>query len=118
MLNEDVKKYAALKAQADEIKSQMEELKESIVTQMGSEKQFTADDGTVVKLVEKETFKYVDEPAMIQYLKDHGMTSYIVEKISTSPLNKELKKGQSLTESLKSWYNKTVSTTLNVEQGE
>lgn len=116
MLNENVKKYADLKAQADLIKEQMEELKTQIINEMGAEKSFVADDGTVAKLVDKETFKYTDESAMIKYLKDNNMTSYIVEKVNTVPMNKELKKGMSLTESFKSWYTKTVTTSLSVDR--
>lgn len=114
-LNEQVKMYAQLKAQADALKEQMDSLKDTIVESMGDESSFTADDGTVAKLVAKETFKYVDEPSMIKWLKDNGYAQFVVEKVNATTMNKELKKGMTLTESLKPMFTKTVSVSLTVE---
>ena len=91
-LNEKVKEYADLKAQADSIAEQLTALKEEIVEAMGDEDEFTADDGTIAKINAKETFKYVDEPAMINWLKSNGYAQYVIEKVNTTPMNKELKK--------------------------
>lgn len=115
-LNEKVKEYADLKAQADSIAEQLTALKEEIVEAMGDEDEFTADDGTVAKINAKETFKYVDEASMVKWLKNNGYSQFVVEKVNTTPMNKELKKGLTLTESLKPMYTKTVSSVLVVER--
>ncbi len=114
-LNEQVKKYAELKKQQDAIKEEMDSLKTSIVEEMGDATSFEADNGVVAKLVAKETFKYKDEIGMINYLKEHGMSSFVVEKIDTKSMNKELKKGMSLTESLSPMFTKETTVSLTVE---
>lgn len=116
MLNENVKKYADLQAQKEALEAEMAELKTAIVEEMGSDTDFTADDGTVAKLVDKETFKYTDEIAMINWCKMNGYSQFIVEKVNTTSMNKELKKGLTLTESLKPMFTKTVSTSLTVKR--
>lgn len=94
----------------------MNSLKESIVKDMGSTSEFTADDGTVAKLVDKVTYKYTNEDAMVNWCKANGHSDLVKEKIDTTSMNKELKKGGVLTESLNSLYNRTVSTSLTVEK--
>lgn len=72
-------------------------------------------DNIKATVVTKETFKYTDEVAMIKYLKENGLNQFIIEKIDTTPMNKELKKGLSLTESLKQMYIKNTTYSLSVK---
>lgn len=120
MLNENVKKYSELKKQADIIKAELEALKESIVEDMNAQKQtvFSTEDGVTAKLVTKVTFDYTDEPGMIKWLEDCGLTNYIVKKINTTSLNKELKKSGMLNEGLSPMFVKKESLSLTVESPE
>ena len=53
---------------------------------------------------------------MINYLKEKGLTDLITEKINTTSMNKELKKGLSLTEDLKTMYTKNTTEVLSVKR--
>lgn len=117
-LNNKIEKYAELQAQMEELKAQIDELKPEIIEGMINEsvEKIELPSGVSAQVVTKETFKYDDEPGMIKYLKDNGLTSYIVEKINTTSMNKELKKGLTLTESLKPMFTRTVSSSLTVKK--
>jgi hypothetical protein len=120
MLNENVKKYLELKKQADKIKEELDSLKDFIVEEMNSQNQttFSTEDGITAKMISKITFDYQDEPAMIKWLEDNGQTSFIVKKVNTTSLNKELKTSTLLTEGLNSMYVKKSSVSLIVSQDE
>jgi hypothetical protein len=120
MLNENVKKYLELKKQADKIKEELDSLKDSIVEEMNSQNQttFSTEDGITAKMISKITFDYQDEPAMIKWLEDNGQTSFIIKKVNTTSLNKELKTSTLLTEGLNSMYVKKSSVSLIVSQDE
>ena len=116
MLNENIKLYAELQEQMETIKVQLEELKATITDEMGSETKVTTPDGITAQLIKKETFKYTDETAMISYLKSKGLNQFIIEKINTTPMNNELKKGMSLTEDLKPMYTKSTTYSFSVKR--
>ena len=117
MINENIKKYFELQAQVDAIKEEMEALKESIVNDMDTQGVSTYEvDDIKAQVVSKDTFKYDDELGMIDYLKNNGYGKFVVEKINATSLNKELKKGLSLSESLKSMYTKTTSSSLTIKK--
>jgi len=116
-LNKLVNDYNELKAQADDIDNKMSALKTKILEELGDAREYmTTDTHVTAKVVAKETIKYVDESAMINWLKNNGYSKFVVEKVDTTPMNKELKKGLTLTESLKSMFTKTTSYTLKVEE--
>ena len=114
-LEKNVKAYYELKSQMESLDEQLSVLKNAIVEDMGDEDKFVCDNGLTAQLAIKETFKYVDEAFMVKWLKNNGYSQFVVEKVNTTPMNKELKKGLTLTESLKPMYTKTVSTTLTVK---
>lgn len=116
MLNENVKLYVELQEQMEAIKEQMETLKATITEEMGNELKVVTPDGITAQLIKKETFKYNDETGMIAYLKSKGLNQFITEKINTTPMNNELKKGLSLTEDLKPMYTKAISYSFSVKR--
>lgn len=115
-LAEMVKEYNELQNQSKGIADKMSELKASIIESMNNEDKSSFEvDNVVAQVIKKDTFKYKDETAMISYLKNNGLERYVVEKVDTS-LNKELKKGMSLSESLNPMYEKTSSYSLTVKE--
>ena len=118
MLNDNINKYMKLKEEYDALKEQLDELKESILVDMEQldTDNYTTDENIVAKVVTKENFKYIDEPSMIKWLKENGYSQFIAEKVSTVPMNKELRKGLTLTESLKPMFTKITTYSLNVER--
>lgn len=115
-VNEKVKEYADLIAQKEAIDAKLAELKQQIVDGIGGAGKFDADDGTVASVTEKVTFKYQDEPGIIAKLKAGGLTSYVKESVNSTLLNKELKKGGMLNESLSPMFVKSISYTLTVKR--
>lgn len=115
-LNQKVDMYAVLQKEAEELKAKMDALKAEIIEDMESEGlvKTTTDNDTSVSLVYKETIKYSDEPAILKYCEDRGLNNYVVKKVNTTALNKDLKKSSSLTEDLNSFYlvNKTKVLTV------
>ena len=117
MINENIRKYFELQAQMDAIKEEMATLKDSIVGDMDAQGVNTYEvDDIKAQVINKDTFKYNDELGMIAYLKSNGLDKFVVEKIDTTSLNKELKKGLSLSESLKTMYTKTTSPSLTIKK--
>ena len=116
-LNKLVNDYNELKAKSEDISTQMSALKSKILEELGDATEYvTTDTNVIAKVVAKETFKYVDEPAMINWLKKNGYAQFVVEKVNATPMNKELKKGLTLTESLKTMFTKTTTYSLTVEE--
>lgn len=119
-IDEQIKKYLELNAQKEALESAMTELKTAITESLTHEAldgaTYTTEDNTasVTKSV-KENFKYSDETAMIAILKSKGFNQYIAEKVVTTSLNKELKKGGMLAESLKGLYTSTSSESLTIK---
>jgi len=118
MLNENVKKYLALKQEIESKKTDLDALKDEILKEMGTDLEFTADDGTKATITLKEKYDYTDETAMINWLESHGYGQYVVKAVDTRKMNKELKKGATLTESLKTMYKKTETKALSVSKEE
>lgn len=113
-----VVEYANLQTQVEELQKQMDSLRGEILSEMsdlGVDK-YTTTSGETAQVTLKETFKYVDEAAMINWLKANGYTQFIKEKVDTTPMNKELKKGLTLTESLKPMFTKNVTSSLSVKR--
>lgn len=112
-----VNQYNELQAQAEDISTQMSTLKATIIEELDDITEYvTTDTHVTAKVVAKETFKYTDESAMIKWLKNNGYAQFVVEKVNTTPMNKELKKGLTLTESLKTMFTKTTSYSLTVKE--
>ena len=93
--------YKEMKAQKEALEKQMKEMNAEIVEAMNNAgvNKVETPNGATASVATKVSLKY-DEVATLKYLKDNGLTQYIVEKIDTTKLNKELKESKSLNESL------------------
>ena len=114
-LDEQINAYLELATKKDEIEAQMATLREGIIGNMGDEKTHSTG-SAVATLVARETIKYPDEHAVVEILKAKGLTQYVVEKVVTTALNKEIKKGGTLTEALNGLYTTTSSYNLVVKE--
>lgn len=112
-LNNLLSEYLNLQSKEEEIKSLKENLKKDIISLMGTEKKYSSDSACAT-IINQESFKYNDETAMINWLKNNGYSSYVKEKIDTG-LNKILKTPTPLTEALQPYYSKTIIEKLKVE---
>lgn len=117
LLENYIKEFNKIKSELDNLEAQKNDLNDKIKFLMteNSLKEFITTDGVSAKLGTKETIRYKDEPAMIKWLKENNLSKYITEKITTTPLNSELKKSQSLTESLNPYIERSVSYTLVIK---
>ena len=96
---------AELKAGVAILDNELDTLNDELLHEMISNgnKEIKVDD-LVASYFCKSEFSYGDEKALLQYLKDHSMSSYITTKITESinktALKKDLKTNQELKESL------------------
>lgn len=96
---------AELKAGVAILDSELNTLNDELLHEMISNgnKEIKVDD-LVASYFCKNEFSYSDEKALLQYLKDHSMNSYITTKLTESinktALKKDLKTNQDLKESL------------------
>ena len=99
-----------VKAKKDEIRNKVLELikQEGLTSYKGSS--YTA------SVVNKETIKYTNEQAIVDYCKSHNLEAFVKEVIDTTPFNKELKSKTSvLSEDLKDYFTKTLTETLQIK---
>lgn len=119
-IDEQIKKYLELNAQKEALEAQMAEIKtaisESLVdeTLEGATYTTEAGDATVTKSI-KENIKYTDETAIVGILEAKGLNQFVSKKVVTTALNKELKKGGIITESLKGLYTTALSESLTIK---
>lgn len=109
----DVEEYNDIQKKIKELTERKNELNESIkkaLLDAGISKTETPQ-GTQVTLTTKVSLKY-DEVSTLKYLKENGLTQYIVEKIDTTKLNKELKESKTLNESIQPNQDVTYSLTV------
>lgn len=96
---------AELKAGVAILDSELNTLNDELLHEMISNgnKEIKVDD-LVASYFYKNEFSYGDEKALLQYLKDHSMNSYIITKLTESinkaALKKDLKTNKDLKESL------------------
>lgn len=118
MLEEDVKKYIELKEQIEKLSAEKDILSNSIkeaLDKIASHSYTTADNRTV-KIVSRTTYTYLDEAAIMQYVILKGLGDvYVMKKIDTKRLNKELKSKGKLFEGIKPYVSENISYSLNVE---
>lgn len=118
MLNSLLEKYVVLQAEEEKLNQQKAELKNQILEEMDKlgVNKYTYENISAT-VADRESFKYNDELAMIQWCKNNGYASLIKESVNTTAMNKELKKSNLLTESLNTYYTKTLSRSLTVKEG-
>ena len=125
-VDSEIKEYLELAKQKEELEMKMNTLKESIAKNinrddglelpMTSESTYTTEDNSAtVTLSSKETIKYSDETAIISILEEKGLNQFVTKKVVTTSLNKELKKGGMITESLKGLYTTTSTVTTTIK---
>lgn len=115
-LNENLERYYQLQKEVEEREEEMESLKEKIVKEMGIEGISSQNTGLVEgKIINKASFKYNDEIAIIKYLRSHNLSGFIQTKVNTTSMNKELKNKGALYEDLKSYCTENNSITLSVK---
>lgn len=117
-LAEKVEEFYALKTELEELEHKKEQLGLEIKALLQEEPDLTFEcDGYKATLVPRTTFTYQDETSILTYLIQKGLGEvYLTKKINTTKLNKELKTGGQLYESLKNYVTKTVSNQLNVSR--
>ena len=117
-LEAKVKQYFDAKKFADEAKAQVDrlglELKELLLIE-GITKESTTN-GYDVSIVDKKTFKYDDELAIRDYLRQNNLTEFLVEEIDTKRLNESLKKSNELYNDLVRYITPGVTTSLSVKE--
>lgn len=118
-LDELLFNYNTLQEQESSIKEQKEQIKSEIIAQLAASGQssYITTDGSLKGTASMRTnIKYDDELAIIEYLKNNGMASYLKTTIDTTNFNKTLKSSQQLQESLAGKYSVSESPTLTVKQ--
>lgn len=116
-LNENLERYYQLQKEVDEREEEMKSLKEEIIKAMNEEGITSQNTGLVEgKLINKTTFKYDDEVAILSYLRSHRLNDFISTKVNTTAMNKELKAKGVLSQELKPYYSLTESISLSVRQ--
>lgn len=115
-LDEMIRKFASLKEQEDKIKAEKDILSKAIMEQM-TEKKIITEDGYKAQKIEKQSITYLDEAAIIRYLKKNRLSNYVIEKINTTELNKQLKLDKSiLKEDLSKFYETKLQEVLQVSK--
>lgn len=117
MLEQLVTKYAEVQAQAKALEEQLKEMKTKILEEMNTDNisKVVTENGVSAQITTKETFKYTDEALMIAWCEKNGHKNLVKKSIVTTEMNKELKKGMSLTEALKPLYISNISYSLTVK---
>ena len=120
IIDAQIKKYLELNAKKEALEKEMSDIKSVITSELVKETldgaTYTTEDKTasVTKSV-KETVKYTDETAMIAILESKGLNQFVTKKVVTTSLNKELKKGGVITESLKGLYTTSLAESLTIK---
>lgn len=116
-IKELLKDYTDLTSQIEELEAKKDLIRGQVLNklgEMGVEKY--VDDDYSATLSYKDTYKYSDETAIINWLKNNGYEKFVIEKVDTK-LNKELKSGtKALTEGLNGLYVHNTSTALTVKK--
>lgn len=117
-LDEKIKRYFELKDEIAVLETEKDQLSESIKAMIGvfPDQAYTTPDGYSAKLIEKTTYKYNDETAIIKYLNDKNLAdTYMVKKFDTTKINKELKNHGILFNDLKEYISEVLTESLTVK---
>lgn len=118
LLQEKVKRYYEIKKQIDDLTSLKDSLGEEIKDMLVNEpdKKYEDNEGYSAKSINRITYKYNDETGIIDYLTRKGLSDiYLVKKIDTTKLNKELKNEGELYKALDKFISKNISESLEVK---
>lgn len=115
-LNENLERYYQLQKEVEEREEEMKSPKEETVKEMEIEGISSQNTGLVEgKIINKASFKYTDEIAILNYLRSHRLNDFISTKVNTTAMNKELKSKGALYEDLKNYCSENSSITLSVK---
>lgn len=116
-LENTINEYASIQVQEEVLKTRKEELRQQIISALKEEgtDSYTTSLGNSAKVMSKTTIKYLDESAIIRFFKKNNLNGFISEKLNTTEVNKELKRSQTLNESLNSYFTEEVSQSLTVK---
>lgn len=118
-IEEKISNYIALQEQLDVLKAKMDEEKVAIIEEMeGMGKMKLETPAGKASVIYKTNIKYSDETSIVNFCENNGFDSFVVKKVNTTALNKELKKGGVLTEGLKNYYNESETKVLKVERND
>lgn len=117
MLDNLLESYVKLQKEEERLADEKTNLKNQILEELDKlgVNKYSYDNITAT-VADRESFKYNDELAMIQWCKNNGYSALIKESVNTTAMNKELKKSNLLTESLNTYYTKTLSKSLTVKE--
>lgn len=80
------------------------------------DKKYEDNEGYSAKSISKITYKYTDETGIIDYLTRKGLSDiYLIKKIDTTKLNKELKNEGELYKAVDKFVCKNISESLEVK---
>lgn len=114
-----LEQYVILQEQEASIKAAKEEIKNEFIKafeEMGVSSYTSADGGLKGSIALKTTVKYNDEVAIIKYLKNNGMSTYLKTVIDTTNFNKTLRSSQKLQESLAGKFTVSETPSLTVKK--
>ena len=114
MLDDNIRRYMALKQRVESAKNEMETLKEEIFKEMGANKEAVTEDGIKATITVKSKYEYTKQDEMIKWLESHGYDDYVNKTIDSKKMNAELKKNRHLWESLNKLYTVTFTKALSV----
>lgn len=115
-----VRQYLSVKIEEEAIVARKNELADKIKELLENEPngKYVTEGGTKATLVEKTTFKYNDETAIMNYLTMKGLKDvYMVKKIDTTKFNAELKVKGALFEDVKSYITESKQKSLTITEG-
>ena len=112
-----LEEYFKLSQAEKNIKEKKDELNEQIKEALDKAdlKKIECENGLTASIVDKVNIKYTDEIAVKQYLKKQNLLNYIVEKVNTTELNKELRKDTKISNNLKNYFTKESTQSLSVK---
>lgn len=115
-LDERIVNYVALQQTIEEMKTKLDTEKAELIALMESEgKTKVETEHGKATISYRQNIKYSDETAIIKFCEDNGYGNFITKKVNTTALNKEIKKGGLLKESLNPFVSESETKVLKVE---
>ena len=115
MLDNLIEEFKKVQDEIDVLEKRKEELSAQLKNLI-EDKYITKDGKYVATIVEKSTFNYNDEKAIIEYLTKNNLNDiYLTTKINTTKFNKELKEKGMIFENVKPYITETLTEALTVK---
>lgn len=115
-LDEKIVNYITLQQTIEEMQTKLNAEKAEIIALMELEgKTKVETEHGKATIYYRQNIKYSDETEIIKFCEDNGYSNFITKKVNTTALNKELKKGGLLKESLNPFVSESETKVLKVE---